>query len=184
MNERPGYRRCAQPSWLHIAAQWGFVQQPPVPLVPSVACWSSLSVALDSGAPAAAHYEAASPRQLPDPLSPERNQSHAQPRGASRSGGTSLHHHAHGSPEAEQDRGRGSPTPSFLTGVCRPTRHCLPPTLVFARIPVNSQNCVAFPWGLGGGDLQFPFLCPGEEGSPALKMRQFNTDHKMKSKSF
>ena len=65
---RLGCRKYAQLSWPHTAAQWGFEQQPPVPLVPSEACWSSLSVALDSGAPAAAPYEVTSPQQFPAPL--------------------------------------------------------------------------------------------------------------------
>lgn len=80
-------------------------------------------------------------------LSPEWNQSHAWPKGAFLKLGEEMSslphlHHAHGSPKAEQGQGQGSPNPSFLTGDHHPSScHCLPPTLIFARVPTNSQLC-------------------------------------------
>lgn len=73
-------------------------------------------------------------------LSPERNHNHAQPRSASELGETSLPrlHHAHG---------RAKDTVlQPLAGDHHPSCHCLLLTLVFARIPANSQN-----WGVSLG---------------------------------
>lgn len=125
-------------------------------------------------------------------LSPEWNQSYAWPRGASSSGeiySLSLLHHAHGSPKAKQGQEQGFPTSSFLTGDHHPSCHCLPPTLVFARDAHQLSELCGVSLGPCGGqdfmnDTPFPFLFPGEEGSPALRMRQFDTDHKIKSTSF
>lgn len=71
-------------------------------------------------------------------------------RGTSRSGEISLPHlhHVHGSPKAEQGQRQGFPIPSLLTGDHHPFLSLSPTYPVFAGIPINSQNCVGFPWGL------------------------------------
>lgn len=79
-------------------------------------------------------------------LSPERNHSHAQPRSASELGETSSlpHlHHAHGWAK--------DTVLQPLAGDHHPSCHCLLLTLVFARIPTNSQNR-GFSWGLVEAD--------------------------------
>ena len=100
-------RKYVQLSWPHTAAQWSFKQQPPVPVVLLESCWSSLSVVLDSGAPAATSYELASLQLFPVPLTWALNGIKAMPgQGVLQDRreifSLLLLHHVHDSPRTEQ----------------------------------------------------------------------------------
>lgn len=115
-------------------------------------------------------------------LSPEWNQSHVWPRGASQLGEMSSlpHlHHAYGSPKAEEGQGQGSPTPGFLTGDHH-SSPSLPPTHPTLRRDSRQLRTV---WGFPGTlwrtrllERHLPsILFPGEEGVTCTENRQFDT---------